>query len=183
MDDKDIVALYFERRETAIEESQRKYERYLHTVAYNVLYNHEDAKECVMDTYAAAWTTIPPQRPNSLRAYLSKITRNFAINRYHRDKAQKRQAETDAVLEEYYECIPSGKDGPEDVAILRIVINGFLASLPKKSRVLFMQRYYYMCSVKQIAKQNGMSESNVKVTLMRLRENFRNYLEKEGYTV
>jgi RNA polymerase sigma-70 factor (ECF subfamily) len=183
MNDQEIVSLYLNRDESAIEESQRKYQSYLHTVAYNVLYNHEDAKECVSDTYVAAWKSIPPNNPSSLRAFLSRIVRNLAINRYHRENAEKRKSETDTVIEEYYECIPDGCTSAEDEAILRIVINGFLASLPPKTRILFMQRYYYMCSVKAIAKYNGMSESNVKVTLMRCRENFRNYLEKEGYTV
>ena len=183
MNDQEIVSLYLNRDESAIEESQRKYQSYLHTVAYNVLYNHEDAKECVSDTYVAAWKSIPPNNPSSLRAFLSRIVRNLAINRYHKERAEKRKAETDIVIEEYYECIPDGCTSPEDEAILRIIINGFLASLAPKTRILFMQRYFYMCSVKEIAHRNGMKESAVKVALMRCRENFKAYLTKEGVTV
>ena len=183
MQDQEIVSLYLERNESAIEESEKKYGRYLHTVAFNVLFSHEDAKECVNDTYSGAWGSIPPQKPNSLRAFLARITRNLAINRYHRERAEKRKAETDIVIEEYYECIPDGCDSPEDEAILRIIINGFLASLTPKTRILFMQRYFYMCSVKEIAHRNGMKESAVKVALMRCRENFKAYLTKEGVTV
>ena len=127
MQDQEIVSLYLERNESAITESQRKYGQYLHTVAYNVLYCHEDAKECVNDTYVGAWNSIPPHKPNSLRAFLARITRNLAINRYHKENAEKRKAETDIVIEEYYECIPDGCTSPEDEAILRIVVNGFLA--------------------------------------------------------
>ena len=183
MQDQEIVSLYLERNESAITESQRKYGQYLHTVAYNVLYCHEDAKECVNDTYVGAWSSIPPHKPNSLRAFLARITRNLAINRYHKENAEKRKSETDIVIEEYYECIPDGCTSPEDEAILRIVVNGFLASLAPKTRILFMQRYFYMCSVKEIAGRNGMKEGTVKVALMRCRESFRKYLEKEGYTV
>ena len=183
MDDKDIVALYLQKDEAAIRESEAKYGRYLHTVAYNVLYDHEDAGECVNDTYMGAWKSIPPKVPSSLRAFLSRITRNLAINRYHAATAEKRSGRVDEVAEEFFECVPSGGMSVEDEVILRTVINGFLASLAPQMRILFMQRYYYMCSVKQIAKLNCMSESNVKVTLMRQRENFRKYLEKEGYTV
>ena len=180
MDDREIVSLYLSRNETAIHESDTKYGRYLHTVAYNVLYSHEDCKECVNDTYMQAWNAIPPQKPTALRAFLGKIARNLAINRYHRDRAQKRAGQVDVIIDEYWECIPDGAMLPEDAVILKDAVNGFLSSLPKKSRILFVQRYWYMCPIKEIAERNGMSETNVKVTLLRTREKCKQYLLKEG---
>ncbi len=183
MDDKDIVSLYLARDESAIKESDTKYGRYLHSVAYYILYSHEDAKECVNDTYVGAWNAIPPHRPTVLRTFLGKITRNIAINRYHSDRAKKRPVETDAVMDEFYTCMPNGEMPIEDGLILKELINGFLASLPTETRIVFMQRYWYFLSVKEIAANRGMSESNVKVTLMRTREKFKQYLQKEGVTV
>ncbi|MBE6639385.1 MAG: sigma-70 family RNA polymerase sigma factor [Ruminococcaceae bacterium] len=183
MDDKDIVSLYFAREESAITESENKYGRYLHSVAYNILYSHEDAKECVNDTYVSAWECIPPHKPTVLRTFLGKITRNIAINRYRSDHAEKRFGDTDTVIDEFFECIPSADMPIEDSLVLKDLINGFLASLDAKTRIVFMQRYWYFLSVREIAKIRGMTESNVKITLMRTREKFKQYLQKEGYTV
>ena len=183
MDDRDIISLYVARDEGAIGACEEKYGRYLYALAYNVLGSHEDAKECVNDTYMLAWKSIPPQMPGMLKAFLAKIARNQAINRYHHDQAKKRGGGTIQVMDEFWECILDGGMMPEDEVILRSVLNSFLASLPKKTRIVFLQRYFYMCSVKEIAEKNRMSETNVKVTLLRTREKFRKYLEKEGVMV
>lgn len=183
MEDKDIISLYFDRDESAIKESSEKYGRYLHSVAYHILYSHEDSKECVNDTYVGAWNAIPPHKPTILRTFLGKITRNIAINRYHKACAEKRCAQTDAIIDEYFECIDNGAMPVEDAVILKDTIDGFLSSLPKETRIVFMQRYWYFLSVKEIAENRGMSESNVKITLMRTREKFKQYLQKEGVTV
>lgn len=183
MEDKDILSLYLARKEEAISESERKYGRYLHTVAYNILYDHEDAKECVNDTYVGAWNSIPPNMPKMLRTFLGKITRNAAINRHHLKKAEKRAAEVDVAIEEYYECLPSGEMPTEDAVVLKILIDTFLSSLKPEARIVFLQRYWYFLSVREIAEKRGMSESAVKVSLMRTRNQFKEYLEKEGFTV
>ncbi len=183
MDDKDILQLYLARREEAITESDAKYGRYLHAVAYNILYDHEDARECVNDTYVGAWNSIPPHTPAVLRTFLAKITRNFAINRYHQRKAEKRAAEVELAIEEYYECLPGGEMPTEDAVVLKMLIDTFLASLSPDARIVFMQRYWYFLSVKEIARVRGMSESAVKISLMRTRNKFKEYLAKEGVKV
>ena len=184
MDDKDIVSLYLARDESAIKESDTKYGRYLHSVAYHILYSHEDAGECVNDAYVGAWNAIPPHTPTVLRTFLGKLTRNIAINRYHSDRAEKRRGQTDAVLDEFFTCLPDENIlDIEDALVLKELINGFLSSLPTDTRIVFMQRYWYFLSVKEIAEKRGMSESSVKVTLMRTREKFKAYLQKEGITV
>lgn len=183
MDDNKIVDLYWERSEAAISESQKKYGRYCHSIAYNILCSHEDAEECVNDTYIKAWNAMPPHRPERLSAFLGKITRNTALDRYVYAKAKKRSdGRTEVVLEEMAECVPDAKTSRclADELALKEAINGFLRSLPAQKRIIFLRRYWYISSIREIADDYGLKESNVKVTLLRTRKMFKVYLEKEG---
>ena len=183
MDDQKIVDLYWERSESAIKETQKKYGRYCHSIAYAILHSNEDAEECVNDTYLRAWGAIPPAKPSRLATFLGKITRNLALDRYGYNKAKKRNGGIEAVIDEYYECIPSGEFSIEDELILKNLINGFLESLDSHTRIIFLQRYWYTCGVQEIAENMGMTENNVSVTLHRTRNKFKAYLEKEGINV
>lgn len=186
MEDRQIIALYNERSEAALSETAAKYGKYCHTIAYNILYNEEDSEECVNDTWLRAWEVIPPQYPNRLSAFLGKITRNLALNRYKQNVAKKRGGgQVMFALEELAECVP-GTDNAEaaaEEALLIETLNRFLADLPAEKRKLFLRRYWYLCSVKEIAEDFGMSESNVKMTLLRIREQLKSALEKEGITL
>lgn len=185
MDDRKIVDLYWERSDAAISETQKKYGRYCHYIAYNILYSNEDAEECVNDTYIKAWKSMPPHRPERLSTFLGKITRNTALDRYSQSKAKKRGGDVALILDEMERCIPDPKSESSmaDELALKEAINGFLRSLPGQTRIVFMQRYWYLCPVKEIAANCGMTESNVKVTLLRTRKKMRSYLEKEGIEV
>lgn len=185
MEDKQIVDLYFARAEAAISETQKKYGRYCHYIAYNILYFDQDAEECVNDTYIKAWNAMPPHRPTQLSAFLGKITRNTALDRYAYMKAQKRSGEVALILDEMEQCIPDERNSGSlaDELALKEAVNGFLRSLPAQTRVVFVRRYWYMSPVKEIARDYGMTVSNVKVTLLRTRNKFREYLEKEGIEV
>ena len=186
MDDRQIIALYNERSEAALSETATKYGKYCRTIAYNILYNEEDSEECVNDTWLQAWEAIPPQYPNRLSAFLGKITRNLALNRYKQNSAKKRGGgQMMLALEELAECIP-GTDSTEAAAeetLLIEVLNRFLADLPTEKRKLFLRRSWYLCSVKEIAEDFGLGESNVKMTLLRIREQLKSVLEKEGITL
>lgn len=180
MEDKKIVALYWARNESAISESEAKYGKYCYSVAYNVLHSHEDSEECLDDTWVGAWRAMPPERPSKLSSFLARITRNVAIDRYRRYSAEKRSAELDMAIDEFWECIPSG-DAPIDEELgLKEAINGFLAGLEPKARVIFMRRYWYSMSVKDIAESMHISETHVSVILHRTRSKFKEYLTKEG---
>lgn len=183
MEDERIVMLYWERNETAVWECERKYGKYCHTIAYNILHSREDAEECVNDTWNGAWNAIPPEKPTKLRCFLARMTRNIAIDRYRHDRAQKRGAETESVMDEYWECIPNGDASVEDEFILKQAINGFLASLDTRSRVIFLRRYWYAMSVKDIAACMHLSESHISVILHRTRSKFKDHLTKEGIFV
>ena len=184
MDDKQIVALYWERSEDAIAQTEKKYGRYCHYIARNILYSDQDAEDCVNDTYQKAWETMPPKKPELLSAYLGKLTRHIAINCYIHDHADKRSPGMQMILDEAEEFIPDPADSDiSDEIHLRDAINSFVASLTQEVRVVFVRRYWYMSSVKDIAKDYGMTESKVKITLMRTRNRFKEYLEREGISI
>ena len=184
MEDKQIVALYWERSENAIAETEKKYGRYCRYIAYNILYSDQDAEECVNDTYQKAWETMPPKQPELLSAYLGKITRSLAINRFRYDHAVKRSPGMEVILDEVAEFISdsNGVDALDEIH-LRDVINSFVASLTREVRIVFVRRYWYMSSIKEIAADYGMTESKIKVMLMRTRQKFKEHLEREGISV
>ena len=184
MEDQKIVSLYWARDDTAITETKKKYGTYCHSVAYRILHSNEDAEECVNDTYLRAWEAMPPHRPTRLDTFLGKITRNLALNRYWYDRAEKRAGEVEQILDEVGECLPDPSEMPlSDEVALREAINGFLGALPAKKRKMFVQRYFYCCSIRTVARECGMSENATKVSLHRTREEFRAYLEEKGIYV
>ena len=179
-----IIELYFERSEAAISATEEKYGKYCRTVAYNVLFSREDAEECVNDAYLRVWNSVPPERPVNFKAFLAKIVRNLSLDRYFKNKAKKRSQYTESAFDELAECLPDRRDASlsDDVA-LRDAINSFLESLPKETRIIFMQRYWYFLSIAEIAKRLGIGESKVKVTLSRTRKKFREHLLNEGIEI
>jgi len=186
MEDNRIVDLYWGRNEEAITQSSEKYGAYCKTIAYNILYDDNDSEECVNDTWLRAWNAIPPAKPGSLKAFLGRITRNLAIDRYDAAKAKKRGGGAyDVVLDEMAEVIAD--ESPQSKAMeeleLTEILNAFLEKLSPEKRKLFMCRYWYMDSIRDIASFYNISESKVKTTLFRTREELKAVLEKEGITI
>jgi RNA polymerase sigma-70 factor (ECF subfamily) len=184
--DQEIIALFFARDERAIEETGRKYGAYCYTVAHRILSAHEDAEECVNDTYLRTWNTIPPQKPDIFKLFLAKITRNLAINRYEMLHTKKRgSGETAAVLEELEECVAGGASPEQEVIAgeLGACIDRFVRELPERDGNIFIRRYFYTESVEEIAGRYGLAAGNVSVILHRVRTKLRKYLAKEGYLV
>lgn len=184
MQDERIVELYWARAETAIEETQKVYGGYVYAIAYRLLGSEEDAKEIANDAYLKAWNLIPPQRPAPLRTFLGRITRQLAINRLEHATAKKRGAgEYTYVLDELQECVPSSEGELADTLELRDALERFLRTLSADARRIFLQRYWYMCSIAEIARQCSLSESAVKMQLLRTREKLRKFLQKEDAMV
>ena len=182
MDDLEIIELYFCRDEKALTETARKYGNYCYTVAFSVLNSMEDSKETVNDTYLELWNTIPPERPTVLSAFIGKITRRLAIDRWRKNTAVKRGGgEFEATLDELSECISDNANVEKIVEGKLIVstINEFLKKLPDTERNVFICRYWYADSVKSVAKQFGFSESKVKSMLMRTRTKLKQKLAEE----
>lgn len=183
MDDKQIIELFWGRLERAIVETEKKYGRYCHFISYHILQNEEDAKECVNDTLIKAWNSIPPNRPGRLAAFLGKITRNLSLDRYQRQHAKKRDhGRVTVALDELADCLP-GTDNVShylDHLILQETLNTFLWSLSTERRIVFMRRYWYFSTIKEIASDLHISESKVKMLLLRTRNDLKEYLMKEG---
>lgn len=184
MDDSQILELYRARSENAIAETANKYGKYCHYIARNILHDNEESEECVNDTYLKAWENIPPQAPKQLGTFLGKITRNLALNKHKHDTTQKRGAgQVSMALDELQECLPDGSDVEQvvDELVLTEILNQFLVSLPTETRKVFMRRYWYLCSIKEIAADFNISESKVKMLLLRARNELKKTLEKEGF--
>ena len=181
MEDSKIVELYWARSEQAIAESERKYGKYCYTIAHGILRCREDSEECVNDTWLGAWDAIPPHRPSCLATFLGKITRRIALHRAERNNAEKRGGgAVPLALEELCECVPAPNESGADEAALDAVLDRFLDRLPDMTRTMFLQRYWYLRSVREIARELGVGESRVKVTLHRARAQLRKMLEEEG---
>ncbi len=186
MDDRQIIELFNERSEAAISETADKYGKYCHYIAYNILYNEQDSEECVNDTWFRAWNTIPPQQPNKLSAYLGKITRNLALDRYKFYNREKRgKGQTNLVLEELSECISAGNSTEQEIDARLLVesLNTFLRSIPSQKRRILVRRYWFLSPINEIARDFEMSESSVKTILHRTRIKLKHFLEKEGIVI
>ena len=183
MNDSAIVELYWARSESAILETDQKYGKYCHIIAYNILYSDLDAEECVNDSYLNAWNSMPPHRPAILSTFLGKITRYICLKKWRDKHAQKRGGgEIILAYDELSDCIPSGTQIDEEVENSRItsIINSFLDKLPITEQNVFICRYWYFDSISSISKQFGFSESKTKSMLYRTRKKLRAKLIQEG---
>lgn len=185
MEDHLIVGLYWKRDESAIAESQRKYGGFCHRIAENILSIREDAEECVSDTWVRAWNSMPPQRPDSLRAFLGRIVRNLSISRYRAEHAKKRYAGMELLLSELEECVPVAGSVEEavDAAELSRHLSDWLRTLPDSERRIFILRYWNGETVRALASHTKQSTSAVQRLLTRLRKQLRTHLAQEGIQV
>ena len=186
MEDEQIVALYWERSEQAIAETEKKYDRYLEKIAHNILNNLEDSRESVNDTYLAAWDSMPPHKPGVLSAYLAKLTRRISIDRFRYRTRDKRMGSEYALsLQELGDCVSGGDTTQEivNVKLLADSIEVYLRLQSQQARTVFLARYYFLDSVREISISQGMSESKVKSLLYRTRLGLREYLEQEGFAL
>lgn len=184
MEDFRIIELYFARDERAIAETSEKYGRYCFAVANNLLADEPESEECVNDTYMRAWNTIPPTRPSIFRAFLAKITRNLALDRIDKRKAEKRGGNLAESLDELSECV-GGSDGFEQLELRELtkIINDVLKAESELSRNIFIRRYFYLDSIADISKKYHLKEANVKTILYRTRQRLAKRLAKEGIIV
>lgn len=189
MDDISIVDLFWARTEDAIFHAQLKYGKYCRSIAYSILRSNEDAEECESDTFLHAWNSMPPNRPSILSAFLGKITRNLSIDKLRMKNAKKRGGdEYSLVLEEVEgwlvtEEVPGSPEDELEAEVLASHISSFLDTIAKRSRLLFIGRYWNMLSIAELARDFGMSQSAVKTALHRTRNELADYLKKEGYKI
>ena len=186
LSDEQIIDLYFAREERAIAETDKKYSAYLHTVAFNILSNEQDAEECLQDTYLRVWNAVPPERPRAFPAFLVKITRNLSLHRYETDHRKKRVPSASCVpLEEVQEFLP-GENNPDaelQSATVMAVVNTYLKTTTKRRMYIFISRFFFSLSVSQIAERLSCSQTLVRRELAAIKFELREKLEQEGITV
>ena len=179
--DGDIVDMFLERNEDAINATSEKYGRRIRNIAFRIVGNIQTAEECENDTYLEAWNRIPPSEPRTyLMAFLSRISRTISINRSVSDHRLKRFAYIEELSSEMEQCIASSSSVEKelDAKLLIEAISSFLKKQPKEKRVIFMRRYYYLEKTSAIAKCFGYKESSIRSILFRMRNELREYLEK-----
>ena len=179
--DREIVELYWQRSERAIQLTHERYGGLCARVAMNILGDPSDAEECVNDTYLKAWKSIPPEKPRALGAFLTRITRNLALDRYRTKRRQKRDGEFTVMLSELGDCIPAPEE--RDAAELLGHIKEFLREQDDTDRNLFVGRYFHSYSPRELADAYGMKENALNQRLYRIRERLRKHLSERGYTV
>ena len=129
------------------------------------------------------WNAIPPAKPKSFRAFLITVTKRLALNRLEQRQAIKRGgANADVSLE----ALPDVFAAADDTALaaeqqmLKAAFRRFLAGLSQENRIIFVEHYWLMCSVNELAEEHEMSKSAVKMSLMRTRKKLEAFLRKEG---
>ena len=184
MEETRIIQLYFSRDEQAIQETQAKYGKLMYAVAFHVLSNHEDSEECVNDAYVGLWNAIPPTKPSSLRAFACKITRNLSLKRFKFLTQEKRNADLTTAFEELEDVLPDERFAPgaNDEEIGKL-ISQFLRNQKEEVRYVFIRKYFFFDSVREIAEKCSFTESKVKNLLFHARNALKEYLGKEGVTI
>ena len=180
MNDQEIISLYFDRNAQAIKETDTKYGKTCMQVSMNILHSRPDAEECVNDTYLKTWNSIPPTKPHSLCAFLCRIIRNLSLNRLQELTAAKRSRELTVSFEELEDCIPLPDEQSPELAAL---LESFLREQSETDRVLFVGRYWFACSVEELARRTGLTRRAVHMRIFRTRELLRAYLTERGYGV
>ena len=183
LDDSKIIELFFERSQQGITELSQKYGKLSLRIAENILNNREDAEECVNDAYAAFWNKVPPEKPDPLCTYLMKIVRNLALKKYHSNKAIKRNSYYDTALEELENVLSLENSAENEYSAREIstAVNTFLSGCEKKTRIMFVRRYFFGDTVKEIATLSGNTPHFVSVKLSRTRTALKKYLIEEGF--
>lgn len=184
--DKEIVDLYWSRDEKAIDETDKKYGKYLYTIAYNIIHSRLDCEECLNDTYLGTWNSIPPRRPGSLQGFLSRITRNIAVDRYRERSASKRiPSELVSSLEELGDTLSYDGSLEEEAAVSAVAeeLNKFLRELDERDQFIFVCRYYYCDTIDDLSKMLSVSERTVFRAISKMREELRERLKEGGIEV
>ncbi len=181
MKDSTIIEMYFQRNEESIKETQTKYGAFLYNIAYKILCNRNDSEESVNDTYLDAWNSIPPHRPEKLSAFLAKITRRRSIDKLRKRTAEKRDENITDIFSELSECVSNQSiENETDTILLAEVLNSFISQLGNTERRVFLRRYWYSETIKEVSNHFGFTESKTKSILFRVRNKLRLRLEREG---
>ncbi len=184
--DEQIIELYWQKDEKAIAETEIKYGKMLFRIAYNILHNNTDCEECKNDTYLCIWNRIPPTRPVAFYAFISKIMRDIAINKYNETKVKRRvPSELTVSLEELCNVIHTDNSPENEYAERELsrLISGYIRELPKRQHYIFIGRFYFGNRLEHIADELGISAATVGREIVKLKAGLKAYLERNGVYV
>ena len=183
IDDNDIVAMYFERNEDAIRETESKYEPRIFSICNNILRQRQDSEECVNTVYKKLWDSIPPERPGNFKAFIARIARNAATDLFRANGREKRNSGVVDSLDDYADFLEDDYSVEDEVCVneLAKLLNGFIKRLPERERACFMKRYYFNCKVDEIVKQTHIPKRTVYAILEKVKNELKDELSKEGY--
>jgi len=182
LEDSELIELFVKRSEKAIAHTAEKYNKYCHSIAHGILRNNEDSEECVNDTYLKAWNAIPPNFPQKLNCFLGKITRNLALNIYEKKHTAKRgKGQVEVALSELEECADMSAEieTEQERKLIRDAVNRFLREQNEDRKKIFIQRYWYLMSIKEIAEEHDMNTNQIKSVLYQMRAGLKKFMEKE----
>lgn len=182
MNDEAIIQLYFAREQSAIDASEKAYGSLCRSIARRILCDGRDVEECISDLWLRVWNAIPPTRPNSLRAYLARVVRNLALDRAEYNSAARRKSAVEESFEELAPCLCGDESTQRKLEEeeLRVFLRDFLLAQPQKARVLFVRRYWYGESIRELASAFGSREETIRTSLFRTRTKLRAAMQKEG---
>ncbi|HIZ38576.1 MAG TPA: RNA polymerase sigma factor [Candidatus Anaerobutyricum stercoris] len=183
MEDKDIIALYWERSERAIEETDIKYGKLCRSISMGIVDDRRDSEEVINDSWLAVWNTLPPQWPKLFKAYVCRIVKNLSLKRFTHNHALKRKCVYEQSLEELNDCAGHGAAIDDAVMKEELVktVSRFLGDLSDNNRDIFLERYWFASSLEEIAERHDISKKTTSMRLSRIREQLKKYLRKEGY--
>ncbi len=181
MEDTEIIELFFQRSEQAIQELDKKYGKVCHALACRLTGDRRDGEECVNQAYLGVWNSIPPHRPQALAAYVCKIVRNTACRLLDKAHAAKRSGYVVA-MEELEDCLPAGETAESGAELGEVTqaVQDFLDGISRENRAIFLGRYWFSASCREISERVGLSEKAVSVRLSRLRQKLREFLGERG---
>ena len=185
MKDEQIIDLLNKRDESALRAAEEKYGAFCHTIAANILSMREDREECLNDMLLALWNNIPPEVPQSLKAYIAKIIRNLALKKTRSENVWKRTSSFAELGAEFIEAIPDSCDLSEQFEAARAgrIISKYLEKAPAHESDVFILRYYFGERVECIAADMGFTVGKVKTVLHRTRRRLAEKLKQEGIIV
>lgn len=167
--------------EKAIADIIDRYNGYVCTVIKSIIGGYmtdEDIEEVSSDVFLSLWNNADKPEAGKLKPWLGAVARNSAKNKLR---------ELTGVLpleDDYINYTADTAYSPADIVIKNeeaSLINRAVNEMKSIDREIFLRHYYGLQSVISIAESMGMSESAVKLRLMRGREKLKNALEKGGY--
>lgn len=180
IDDEQIIELYWQRNENAIQETDKKYGQFLFRIAYNILHDRLDCEECQNDTYLDVWKAIPPTRPTVFPAFITKIMRRIALDRYKEKTAKRRiPSEYTVSMEDIKDTLHSNETVDSEYAVEELgkIISDYVRSLTDRQRYIFIDRFYLAEPVETIASDLAISVPTVYREIDKIKQGLKTYLE------